>query len=102
MGVVRVRRTGSLSIHERGLAAYCKVVAEAVRNLAEGVGRTRGDEHDVGPAPEFDVQYRVADLVLALLGRLIIFASMCVEAPTYGPHSSLFLQTLTPVRSMSS
>ena len=42
------------------------IVAEALCDLGESVGRARGDEDNVSPAAELNVEDCVADLVVGL------------------------------------
>jgi hypothetical protein len=60
---VVVRRNSTL---DGGSLAYCEIVADAVGDLGEGVGRARCDEHNVGPAAKLDVQNGLSDAIVRL------------------------------------
>jgi hypothetical protein len=51
-----------------GGETYYEIVAYPRGDLCERVGGARCDEHDVCPAPELDVQYRVSDAIVWLRG----------------------------------
>jgi hypothetical protein len=55
----------------RGSLAYYEIVADAVGDLGEGVGRARCDEHNVGPAAELDVQNGISDAIIRLKKNVV-------------------------------
>lgn len=52
--------------NEEDASPHRKVIASAVGNFGKGVGRARGDEHDVRPSAKFDVEDWVTNLVVWL------------------------------------
>ena len=53
-------------VHEMHRRIHREIVAQSAGDLSESISRTRGYENNVGPSPELDVQYRIANLVTSL------------------------------------